>query len=383
MTTPTSVTVEKNGRILSIASPGKVVRFHAIWLRDNSPDATTRDPANRQKLITINQLPTTVAISAAELTSENTVSITFEPEQLTATYELSWLLANAYDHPRNKELGWIRASQKPWRGDHKPFTAAFTELADDRATLRDWLSAIRRDGFACVEDGPTEPEILFKIVELFGYVRETNYGRLFEVRTEVEPTNLAFTGLGLQGHTDNPYRDPTPTLQLLYCLENSTDGGLSLVIDGFAAAQRLRDEMPEGFELLARYNAAFRYQGLGGVDLEARYPMIELEAGGALRAIRFNNRSIDTATEIPFEHMEAYYAAYRRFAEIIDDPEMAVSFKLEPGGCFIVDNRRVLHSRTGFSSAGSRWLQGCYADRDGLLSTLSVLEQELGPAQSG
>ena len=85
---------------------------------------------------------------------------------------------------------------------------------------------------------------MFDIVALFGFVRETNYGRHFEVRTEVNPTNLAYTGLGLQAHTDNPYRDPVPTLQVLSCLENSAKGGENMVVDGFAAALRLRDEDP-------------------------------------------------------------------------------------------------------------------------------------------
>ena len=75
--------------------------------------------------------------------------------------------------------------------------------------------------------------------------------------------------------------------------------------------------------------------------------------------------------------MALYYQAYRRLGEIIDDPAMAVSFKLEPGECFIVDNTRVLHARKGYSGGGNRWLQGCYADKDGLYSTLAALEHEL------
>ena len=62
-------------------------------------------------------------------------------------------------------------------------------------------------------------------------MRETNYGRNFEVRTEVNPSNLAYTGLGLQAHTDNPYRDPVPTIQVLYCLESSAAGGDNMVVD--------------------------------------------------------------------------------------------------------------------------------------------------------
>ena len=207
-------------------------------------------------------------------------------------------------------------------------------------------------------------------------MRETNYGKWFEVRTEVNPTNLAYTGLGLQAHTDNPYRDPVPTLQVLYCLENSAEGGDSIVVDGFRAAHRLRDEDPDGFALLCGHCARFEYAGSSGTCLRSRRPMIELAPDGELVAVRFNNRSAAAITDVPYALMAAYYAAYRRFAEIIDDPAMGVSFKLEPGESFIVDNTRVLHARKGYSGAGARWLQGCYADKDGLLSTLAALEMQ-------
>jgi gamma-butyrobetaine dioxygenase len=61
---------------------------------------------------------------------------------------------------------------------------------------------------------------------------------------------------------------------------------------------------------------------------------------------------------------------------MIEDPAMAISFKLRPSELFIVDNTRVLHARKSFSGSGSRWLQGCYADKDGLLSTLAAIEEE-------
>jgi gamma-butyrobetaine dioxygenase len=103
--------------------------------------------------------------------------------------------------------------------------------------------------------------------------------------------------------------------------------------------------------------------------------MIELNADGELSAVRFNNRSAAPITDVPYDQMSLYYRAYRHFARIIDDPAMSVTFKLEPGESFIVDNTRVLHGRSGYSSSsGSRWLQGCYADKDGLLSTLAILQ---------
>ena len=65
-------------------------------------------------------------------------------------------------------------------------------------------------------------------------------------------------------------------------------------------------------------------------------------------------------------------------AEIVEDESMQVNFKLSPGELFIVDNTRVLHARKAFSGTGERWLQGCYADKDALLSTLSIIEQQHG-----
>src|SRR5438876_1025702 len=124
-----------------------------------------------------------------------------------------------------------------------------------------WLAAVRRYGFAVMTETPTGSGSLCKVAELFGYVRETNYGRWFDVRAEVNPNNLAYTNLGLQAHTDNPYRDPVPTLQILSCLENTVDGGESVVVDGFRAAQRLRDEDPKSFDLLTRHCARFEYAG--------------------------------------------------------------------------------------------------------------------------
>ena len=75
--------------------------------------------------------------------------------------------------------------------------------------------------------------------------------------------------------------------------------------------------------------------------------MIELAPDGELIAIRFNNRSAAPFVDVPYDDMEDFYAAYRRFAEILEDPAMEVTFKLRPGELFIVDNTRVLHARKG------------------------------------
>ncbi|MEO1107078.1 MAG: gamma-butyrobetaine dioxygenase [Pseudomonadota bacterium] len=356
-----------------VFNSGAEARFHAIWLRDNALDPDTRAPGNGQRLITISDIPSDVSVSAAQVVSGD-LQVTFQPEDKTVIFPADWLAENCYDRDHDGALGRVAPGITTWeRGIDAP-SGDWSEVHANPAAKRNWLAAVAEYGFAKLTGGPTEAESLLKVADLFGYVRETNYGPYFEVRTEVNPTNLAYTGLGLQAHTDNPYRDPVPTLQILYCLENSAEGGDSIVVDGFRAAEKLRDQNPEGFALLAGYPARFEYKGSDGVCLRSRRPMIELSPDGELIGIRFNNRSSAPFVDVPFDKMEVYYAAYRQLAEIIDDPAMGVAFKLEPGESFIVDNTRVLHARLGYSGAGSRWLQGCYADKDGLLSTLAAME---------
>lgn len=366
-----SVSVDPSGAHLTLELSSGSHRYHAIWLRDNAQDEDTRAAGNGQKLITLADIPPNTRIGSADLLPGDLLEVQFAPEGKTVSFALDWLETHAYDQKAPAERGWLASGVRTWDADGIGDVPSgdFAELEAGGDALRSWLNDILRFGFAKVVNGPVRSGALFGIVDLFGYVRETNYGRHFEVRTEVNPTNLAFTGLGLQAHTDNPYRDPVPTVQVLYCLESSAAGGENMVVDGFAVAERLRRENPAWFDVLADHCAHFEYAGDAGVCLTSRRPMIELAPDGELVGVRFNNRSCAAVTDVPFHRMQEYYDAYRRLGEIIDDTAMEVTFRLEPGEAFVVDNTRVLHARKGYSGEGSRWLQGCYADMDGLRST--------------
>ena len=83
----------------------------------------------------------------------------------------------------------------------------------------------------------------------------------------------------------------------------------------------------------------------------------------------------------PYAEVAAFYAAYRRWAELLAQAGRQLTVRLAPGDCLVFDNTRVLHARTAFSMSPrspGRHLQGCYADLDGLASTLAVLTREEG-----
>ncbi|MFE0463566.1 TauD/TfdA family dioxygenase [Kitasatospora sp. NPDC058965] len=345
-----------------------------FWLRDNCPCAECRDPRSGQKLFQITELAADLTVAAATELAGHLEVLWSDGHR--SRYPQRWLDAGAGDDGRTER------GKQLWQA--ADFAAGLPEahwsqyLGDDaeRAAV---LRAVRRCGFALLRGVPVEPGTVLAVARSFGYVRETNYGALFDVRVEPDPTNLAFTSAAIAPHTDNPYRDPVPTVQVLHCLENAAVGGDSGLVDGFKAAALLRAESPADFELLVRTPVPFVFRDRG-TELRADRPLITVDGRGRIREVRMNNRSIDRL-DLPAERAEAFYAAYRRFAAITLRPELQLAFRLDAGDCLVFDNTRLLHARTAFEPAagspggGRRHLQGCYADLDALASTLAVLDR--------
>src|SRR5262249_40902058 len=240
------------------------------------------------------------------------------------------------------------------------------------------LESLLSNGLALVTGVCTEPGMVLEVAQSMGFVRETNYGRLFDVRAQADPVNLAYTAMAIAPHTDNPYRDPVPTVQLLHCLADAAEGGDSGLVDGFAAASLLRTQDPAAFGILTATPVTFSYAD-ATAELRARMPVIGLDPRARIREIRFTHRSLQPLSLTSGDRLlepaeaDAFYRAYRAFADILQRPELMLTFRLSPGDCAAFDNTRVLHARTAFTSAGRRRLQGCYADLDGVESALAVL----------
>ena len=333
-------------------------RFHPLWLRDNCACPQCRHESG-QRLLDTRSLPDDLSVLAV-----NGYEVAFSDGH-TSVFDPDWLQAHAgVTRPRARRL-WGAEIQ-----DDLP-SAPYDKVAAGGGALRRWLAWVDELGFAILTGGPTEPETVTRTAELFGFVRETNYGRLFDVKTVVNPTNLAYTGLGLGAHTDNPYREPTPTLQLLHCLASSADGGENTLVDAFRVA---RDLPPHDFDLLVQLPIRFRYAD-ADAELEAETPVLSVDARGDVQAVHYNTRSVQPF-RLPADAVGRYYEAYQRFGRMLEAPEYRIQFKLGAGDLFIVDNLRVMHGRTGYAATGGeRHLQGCYADRDGLRSTLAVLSR--------
>jgi gamma-butyrobetaine dioxygenase len=342
----------------------KRVCFPAVWLRDQCHESHGWSSAQRR--IDIFDLPADPRIESVSRNGE-LLEIRWTGEEGLTSVPISWLEAVARPlAPRALRL---------WTADHASALswAEFTALLAERTVRMGWLKAILQDGIAFLRGVPPAEEEVLLAAAVLGYPVETNYGRVFQVRPEPAPDNLAYTAAGLGLHTDNPYREPVPGYQILHCLIADTEGGESIFADGYAIAEKLRGDDPEAFSALTTIPVDFRYRD-ASTELTAWRTLIELDREGRIARIHWNNRSMSTA-RLPLHRAEGFYRAYRTFAAMLRSPEFIHRIRLQPGELVAFDNGRVLHGRTSFS--GERLLQGCYVNRDGAASNLAVLRREL------
>jgi alpha-ketoglutarate-dependent taurine dioxygenase len=351
---------------------GDRVELASIWLRDNLRD--DRDPGNGQRLVDVADLPATPRIRHAALQGE-AVRVEWEEEAAGASFDLRWLEAQAAamiggTRPLHRPRRWLTGGGLDATRDFA--WAPLPSARDDIGLQAIWLRRLVTDGLAFLADVPTEPGTILETMRLAGQVAETNYGLLFDVRAVPEPENLAYSDRGLGLHTDNPYREPVPGFQALHVLVAAPDGGETLLADGFALAEHLRQEDPAAFEILARTPVPFAYRARNAA-LSAERPLIQLSCSGEVIAVHYNNRSIQP---LPFAAAaaERYYVAYRRFATLLREPRFMLRFMMRAGDLVVFDNQRILHGRTGFASARyPRHLQGCYLTRDSVFSRAALL----------
>jgi gamma-butyrobetaine dioxygenase len=309
--------------------------------------------------------------------------VTFGPDGHEAVFTRTWLAGYATaEIDRRSEDAKRLWSARDFPGG-PPVTSWQSYAASDAVRIR-CLRELLSTGFMLLRGVPAVPGAVADVAATFGCIRETNDGRLFDLRVEAAPANLAPTNLPVGPHTDNPYRDPVPTLQALHCLVSSADGGETGLLDGFRAAAQLRAEDPAAFDFLSRTLVTFGYAD-ASAQLRAMRPMIGLTEAGLIREIRYNSRFMEpmrprsgALPDEAAEEMHEFYVAYRAFAAILLRPSGTLRFTLTPGDCVVFDNTRILHSRTALSAAGRRHLQGCYADIDGVESTVAVLARSCG-----
>ncbi len=369
MTSSAKVALSDDGKRLILDLDGRSRELAAMWLRERSPDAETLDPGTGQRLIEAAELPLDLTLLHAECDGD-AMALRFSDGHATR-FPLAAVVADdtgPSDIVPGRTL-WDAELSGPPQAD---FAAA---VADDAALL-EMLEGLHRYGVALVSGVPTDEHGMQALIDRIGPLRRTNWGGIADVKSVANAYDLTMTQRGLEPHTDNPYRDPIPGYIWLHCLTNAADGGDNTLVDGYRAAQVLRERDPAAFDCLTRVSPRFRYRD-ESTWLESEGPLIELDSQGRVSRVRFNNRT-EQVDALPAEELERYYAARHAFYALITSEELTVHLKLDPGQMLIMDNYRLFHGRRAFELAGGvRHLRQGYVDRDSTASRRLTLHQQL------
>ncbi|WGS44342.1 TauD/TfdA family dioxygenase [Burkholderia sp. JSH-S8] len=360
-------------------SDGRRSPFHFDWLRDTCPCAVCVHAQTREQVFEIVDAPAALAVRDVQVDRDGALRVEWRDGHRSA-WSPGWLRAHAYDDASRAERQAAHAHHA-WRGDDPDAIAVFAwrDVMHDDAALLAWLAALRRTGLTLVEGVPPERGRVDGIARRVGLIRESNFGVLFDVESKPRPDSNAYTSINLPPHTDLPTRELQPGVQFLHCLANDATGGDSIFIDGFALADALRAESPDDFAQLATTPFEF-WNKSAASDYRCAAPVIGLNARGDVIEVRHAN-FLRGPLDAPAASMPAIYRAYRRFLALAREPRFRVQRRLRAGDMWAFDNRRVLHARTEFDpSTGRRHLQGCYVDRDELLSRWRVLSRTAAPA---
>jgi gamma-butyrobetaine dioxygenase len=350
---------------------GSIAYFNYYWLRDNCP--TSFDSQTRERIFDIFHEEDEPRPESARIDGD-ALEIVWRRSGHVTRHGLDWLARYATAAPRPDPADLPR---RFWYADHYSRIARFPQpaLLADKALVAKWIEAMLTEGIAIITDMPNTDEGLTATAKLIGHIRPTFFGAFFDVRTHIEPTNLAYTAKALELHTDTPAEDMAPGVQFLHCRANSVAGGANLFLDGAAAATDLRTERPEDFALLSETLIPY-YCEHDSYDVRSRQRVIELDGHGEVSGVTISQHMADVF-DMPQASLDDYYPAFRRFGRMLQAEKYLMRFRLGAGECIVFDNHRIVHGRASYTAeSGDRYLRGCYTDRGEMRSTYRALTTE-------
>jgi len=359
-------------------SDGRETAFHRFFLRDNCPCSQCYLPLTREQLFEITDAPADLAIHSAAISAQGDLIIGWTDGH-ASRFAPGWLRSHAPDAASRAERHAAREQSFIWGREYADALQSFDYgdiMADDGA-LWAWLGALKSTGLTLIRNVPVEEEALLGPISRISHLRETNFGRVFDVKSKPRADSAAYTSVNLPAHTDLPTRELQPGVQFLHCLINDATGGESVFVDGFAIGEAMRKQYPAEFATITTTPMAF-WNRDDRTDYRWTAPAIALNVEGDLDEVRFAN-FLRGPIDAPTEAMGEIYAALRLFQAMCRDPKYFIERRLAPGDMWAFDNRRVLHARREFDpQTGARHLQGAYVDRDEINSRWRVLSRQLG-----
>ena len=344
--------------------------IHPFWLRERLEGDEYIDNGTQQRLFDPSSLNNEININKAKINGDF-LEVTFNDganSKLKISKLAEEFLGQDIDIKSIKKHMWDSTLN-----NIKSFE--YEENFSNSKKMYECLKSFYMYGFVIIKKIPTKNNFIVKFANSIGSVRRTNFGEYFDVKSIPNPNDLAYTSLQLAPHTDNPYRNPVPCIQLLHCIENEVSGGFSTLVDGYTVTEFLKNHNPDLYKILTQIKVKFKFTDKS-VVLEDWSELIKLDEHNKFKQVRFSPR-LDYVPVLEKDKLDAYYKARKTLSDLYNSKKFRIEFKLMPGDLLMMDNHRLLHGRTSYdANEGKRYLQGCYIDYDSTDGKLRHLKRK-------
>ncbi len=362
--------IELNQNKIFYNNGKSIQEIHPFWLRERVDGEEFLDKGTQQRLFDPSAMNGEIIVKKAEI-KNGFLEVNFN-DGVNSKLEINKLETEF----SNKDTVIKSIPKKKW--DSTLENIKNFEYKDDffeTKEMHDLLVSFYEYGFVIIKNVPSENNYIVKFANSIGSVRRTNFGEHFNVTSKSDPNDLAYTSLHITPHTDNPYRNPVPCIQILHCIENEVSGGYSTLVDGYTVSEKLKKEDPDAYKILSEVKVRFKFTDKT-VMLEDWSELIHLDDDKNFKQVRFSPR-LDYVPMLEKNKLDQYYKARKKLSDLYNSEKNEVKFKLKPKDLMMMDNHRVLHGRTKFDpEEGKRFLQGCYIDFDSTEGKLRHLKRK-------
>ncbi|WP_181183674.1 MULTISPECIES: TauD/TfdA family dioxygenase [unclassified Mesorhizobium] len=371
----------EGARIAVEFDDGTAGRLSMRWLRLACECDTCGDTASGKRWLTPADVPADIRAASVEISLAGEMSVTWQDGHVShfAPGLLAAHIGSASEAGARRFQPQLWSSDLAGRLGRFPFDAV---VEDDEALFHS-LRALRDHGIAMLTCVPAEPEATLRVAGRYGPVRETSYGKVFDLISRPDARVAGETARAQIPHTDEPFRYSPPGFIFFHAIRTGAgSGGTSLMVDGFQVAEQMRRKNPELFDLLTRHGVTFHREHAGEVFFSAEAHVVSLDASGAITGIRYNDRCLAPQAGA-VEEIDGLIEALAELTRLICDPANQFQHQLQPGEVLVFDNQRVLHGRTAFDpTLAVRHLRSCNLDRDGVHSALRTLARRFAPQET-
>ena len=361
--------IELKDKKVFFENQGLKKEIHPFWLRERVNGDSFVDKNTQQRLFDPTNIKGNIEINNLNL-SKDYLEVSFND----GAYTKLAIESIIKEFSNINEVKFINKVE--WDSSLKDFNNfEFKDNFFEEQEMYKALVNFYQYGFVIFKKVPTKNNFIVNFANSIGSIRRTNFGEFFDVKSKPNPNDLAYTSLPLAPHTDNPYRNPVPCIQMLHCIENEVSGGLSTLVDGFTVTQKLKKDFKDFYKILTEIKVRFQFVDQS-VVLEDWAEMIQLDESGNFKQVRFSPR-LDFVPLMDIDKLQLYYSARKKISELYNSDKFRIEFKLSPGDLLMMDNYRLLHGRTTYdANEGNRFLQGCYIDYDSTEGKLKHLKRK-------